>query len=133
MLVQHFVQYLKWNNIWPTRNLISERYKKYRTSLLGERWGALFGVYDANKITCTQILQVPGRVFVREGTLVKICRKGPKKRQFFLFNDVLVSLMSGNLVSCDLLLVSHDDRFTVVFYQRIAMVTNTSYHYHKCQ
>ena len=51
---------------------------------------ALFGVYT-NKITCVQILQVPGRVFVREGTLVKVCRKGPKKRQFFLFNDVLVS------------------------------------------
>eukprot|EP00118_Oscarella_pearsei_P003101 m.12933 g.12933 ORF g.12933 m.12933 type:complete len:598 (+) comp24408_c0_seq1:59-1852(+) len=37
---------------------------------------------------CT--LLVPGRIFIREGTLLKICRKGPKPRQFFLFNDVLV-------------------------------------------
>ena len=33
---------------------------------------------------------VPGRIFIREGMLWKVCRKGLKKRQFFLFNDVLV-------------------------------------------
>ncbi|XP_065919970.1 uncharacterized protein [Dysidea avara] len=43
-----------------------------------------------NKFAGGEILQIPGRVFVREGALVKVCRKGPKKRQFFLFNDVLV-------------------------------------------
>eukprot|EP00045_Choanoeca_perplexa_P007425 m.66979 g.66979 ORF g.66979 m.66979 type:complete len:200 (-) comp14071_c0_seq4:670-1269(-) len=31
-----------------------------------------------------------GRIFVLEGQLKKICRKGPKKRHFFLFNDILV-------------------------------------------
>ena len=39
---------------------------------------------------------VPGRVFIREGVLIKICRKGPKKRQFFLFNDVLIY---GSIIS----------------------------------
>ena len=37
-----------------------------------------------------QVLLVPGRIFIREGLLWKVCRKGPKRRQFFLFNDVLV-------------------------------------------
>ncbi|GMR47999.1 hypothetical protein PMAYCL1PPCAC_18194, partial [Pristionchus mayeri] len=31
-----------------------------------------------------------GRVLVGEGVLIKMCRKGPKQRQFFLFNDILV-------------------------------------------
>ena len=31
-----------------------------------------------------------GRIFIREGVLWKVCRKGPKKRQFFLFNDIMV-------------------------------------------
>ena len=38
-----------------------------------------------------QALMVAGRIFIREGMLWKVCRKGPKKRQFFLFNDILVS------------------------------------------
>ena len=37
-----------------------------------------------------QTLLVPGRIFIREGTLLKVCRRGPKPRHFFLFNDVLV-------------------------------------------
>ena len=32
----------------------------------------------------------PGRIFMREGTLVKMCRREPKRRYFFLFNDLLV-------------------------------------------
>ena len=32
----------------------------------------------------------PRRVFVREGVLQKLCRKGPKKRMFFLFSDALL-------------------------------------------
>lgn len=42
-----------------------------------------------------QPLAVPGRVLVGEGVLTKMCRKRPKSRQFFLFNDILVY---GNIV-----------------------------------
>ncbi|KAK3743843.1 hypothetical protein QZH41_011844 [Actinostola sp. cb2023] len=40
-------------------------------------------------------LVVPARVLVGEGVLTKLCRKKPKPRQFFLFNDILVY---GNIV-----------------------------------
>lgn len=40
-------------------------------------------------------LLVSGRVLVGEGVLTKMCRKRPKPRQFFLFNDILVY---GNIV-----------------------------------
>lgn len=42
-----------------------------------------------------QPLFLPGRVLVGEGVLTKMCRKRPKARQFFLFNDILVY---GNIV-----------------------------------
>lgn len=37
-----------------------------------------------------QPLAAYGRVLVGEGVLVKMCRKKPKPRQFFLFNDILI-------------------------------------------
>jgi len=40
-------------------------------------------------------LQAAGRALVGEGVLIKMCRKKPKPRQFFLFNDILVY---GNIV-----------------------------------
>ncbi|KAK2145875.1 hypothetical protein LSH36_650g01022 [Paralvinella palmiformis] len=40
-------------------------------------------------------LVMPHRVLVGEGVLTKMCRKKPKPRQFFLFNDILVY---GNIV-----------------------------------
>jgi hypothetical protein len=36
-----------------------------------------------------QIIE-PGRIYVREGDLTKVCRKGPKKRFFALFSDILL-------------------------------------------
>lgn len=47
------------------------------------------------KVVCLKPLGVPGRVLVGEGVLTKMCRKKPKARQFFLFNDILVY---GNIV-----------------------------------
>ncbi|XP_063841407.1 pleckstrin homology domain-containing family F member 2-like isoform X3 [Scylla paramamosain] len=45
--------------------------------------------------TSGQPLNEQGRVLVGEGVLTKMCRKKPKPRQFFLFNDILVY---GNIV-----------------------------------
>jgi len=36
------------------------------------------------------VLACPGRALVGEGVLIKECRKKPKPRYFFLFNDILV-------------------------------------------
>jgi len=36
------------------------------------------------------VLAVPGRRLVLEGTMRKMCRRGPEPRVFFLFNDLLV-------------------------------------------
>ena len=43
-----------------------------------------------NVLKIFQRLLEPGRVLVGEGVLSKMCRKGPKIRYFFLFNDLLV-------------------------------------------
>lgn len=48
-----------------------------------------------NQFFLFQPLAEQGRVLVGEGVLTKMCRKKPKARQFFLFNDILVY---GNIV-----------------------------------
>lgn len=52
-----------------------------------------------------QIIE-PGRVYVREGDLIKLCRKGPKKRFFALFSDMLLyatELVGGRLMNVNVL------------------------------
>ncbi|XP_056113136.1 pleckstrin homology domain-containing family F member 2 [Rhinichthys klamathensis goyatoka] len=53
------------------------------------------GFVEACFGTAGQPLAIPGRVLIGEGVLTKLCRKKPKARQFFLFNDILVY---GNIV-----------------------------------
>jgi hypothetical protein len=62
-----------------------------------------------NKFTGGAALLVPGRIFIREGMLWKVCRKGPKKRQFFLFNDILVygSVVAGRYSNQHVLPMAH--------------------------
>jgi hypothetical protein len=43
----------------------------------------------------SRLSSVRNRILIGDGELVKMCRKGPMIRQFFLFNDVLVY---GNVV-----------------------------------
>ncbi|XP_006008746.1 pleckstrin homology domain-containing family F member 1 [Latimeria chalumnae] len=53
---------------------------------------------NADRISCVencfgasgQPLAKPGRVLVGEGILTKVCRREPKPKVFFLFNDILV-------------------------------------------
>ncbi|CAG6014454.1 unnamed protein product [Menidia menidia] len=56
-----------------------------------KRIGLVEGCFGA----AGQPLAIPGRVLIGEGVLTKLCRKKPKARQFFLFNDILVY---GNIV-----------------------------------
>ncbi|KAM5137844.1 pleckstrin homology domain-containing family F member 1 [Mantella aurantiaca] len=48
------------------------------------------GAVEACFGSAGQPLALPGRVLVGEGILTKECRKKPKPRIFFLFNDILV-------------------------------------------
>ncbi|XP_068425123.1 pleckstrin homology domain-containing family F member 2 [Clinocottus analis] len=56
-----------------------------------KRIGVVEGCFGA----AGQPLAITGRVLIGEGVLTKLCRKKPKARQFFLFNDILVY---GNIV-----------------------------------
>ncbi|KAG6451199.1 hypothetical protein O3G_MSEX006992 [Manduca sexta] len=52
-------------------------------------------VFHCRHVISNLPLAEQGRVLVGEGVLTKMCRKKPKARQFFLFNDILVY---GNIV-----------------------------------
>jgi hypothetical protein len=43
-------------------------------------------------------LVAPGRIFIRDGPLTKVCRKASKPRWFFLFTDIIVhaSVIQGS-------------------------------------
>ncbi|XP_072926198.1 pleckstrin homology domain-containing family F member 1 [Hemitrygon akajei] len=56
------------------------------TEMNAQRIAAVENCFGANG----QPLALPGRVLVGEGLLTKVCRKKPKARVFFLFNDILV-------------------------------------------
>lgn len=60
---------------------------------------------------CLQVVEVQerfdtslvtaSRMFVKEGDLIKMCRKGPKRFFFVLFNDLLVrTLHNTHIVIC---------------------------------
>ncbi|CAF1931799.1 unnamed protein product [Rotaria magnacalcarata] len=57
-------------------------------SRLAENVKRIKSVQD--KFVNSQNLQKEGRALVGEGILMKVCRKKPKQRAFFLFNDILV-------------------------------------------
>lgn len=57
---------------------------------LGSRYRSGSGRRTAGSAEEGVGVEVPGRVLVGEGVLVKMCRKRPKPRQFYLFNDILV-------------------------------------------
>ena len=54
-----------------------------------------------HRCSASKNLQKEGRALVGEGILLKVCRKKPKQRAFFLFNDILVygrAVISGRRV-----------------------------------
>jgi len=53
-------------------------------------------------MTCAPQLELPEgsediRIFIKEGTLMKVCRKEPKPRYFVLFDNMLIYGESGVL------------------------------------
>ncbi|RVE47721.1 hypothetical protein evm_007610 [Chilo suppressalis] len=59
-----------------------------------EVFSGLIRILESNDFLFKPLAE-QGRVLVGEGVLTKMCRKKPKARQFFLFNDILVY---GNIV-----------------------------------
>jgi len=85
--------------------------KKQNLEQLAELEKRLMGKYPKN-------MTQAGRVLIHEGELTKLCRKVPKKRYFFLFNDLLlygvanplnrtyiihrtISLLAGRIIPVD--------------------------------
>jgi hypothetical protein len=53
-------------------------------------------------------LVTASRMFVKEGDLIKMCRKGPKRFFFVLFNDLLVRNSSQHIhISSSVNLLNH--------------------------
>ncbi|XP_029638243.1 pleckstrin homology domain-containing family F member 2 isoform X1 [Octopus sinensis] len=73
-----------YNILWYERALVNSDSNHKRIAYVEQCFGA-----SGEKLTR------PGRVLVGEGVLTKMCRKKPKPRQFFLFNDILVY---GNII-----------------------------------
>jgi hypothetical protein len=49
-----------------------------------------FPHYPLPSTSSLQVLVTASRKFEKEGPLIKVCRKGPKSREFVLFNDLLI-------------------------------------------
>ena len=64
--------------------------KPFRTSSSIVKWVAHLLVSRRSSLSPLKNLQKEGRALVGEGILMKVCRKKPKQRAFFLFNDILV-------------------------------------------
>jgi FYVE/RhoGEF/PH domain-containing protein 5/6 len=54
-----------------------------------------------------------GREFVKEGMLMKVCRKEPKPRHFVLCNDILIYGKKGTLHPYELNRILELDKITI--------------------
>ena len=76
-----------------TNDLIENRIK-YVENLFGVSGMVIFILFIIN-LTNVQPLLIPNRELIGEGVMLKICRRKPKERHFFLFNDILIY---GNII-----------------------------------
>ena len=87
LMRQHILKAFKKQSIVSTYN--------FKFSVNSEANARRIALVESCFGSAGQPLSVPGRVLVGEGVLTKMCRKKPKPRQFYLFNDLLVY---GNII-----------------------------------